>query len=392
MAEATTDERPAIINLTIQQWLKQNLFSSWFNSLLTVACVWFIYTVLSQGISWAVAKAEWAVVQANLRLFLVGRYPIEQFWRLWLVLLLTNTLAGLSWGILGRFARNVALVIGTGVIALVILLPGDLSSKFWLLGAGALIFGGFFLGQKLKFISGWLALIWLLALPVMLWLISGGGGLTTVDSNAWNGLLLTILIAVLGIVLSFPLGVLLALGRQSTLPVIHWFSVIYIEVMRGLPVIGILFMAQVMLPLFFPSEVRVERVVRAIAGFVLFSSAYLAENVRGGLQSIPRGQTEAAKALGLNSLLITLLIVLPQALKAVIPTIVGQFIGLFKDTSLVVIVGLVDLMGISRSILAQPDFLGHYTEVYLFLALIYWIFCYSMSLGSRRLEKTLDTN
>ena len=189
------------------------------------------------------------------------------------------------------------------------------------------------------------------------------------------------------IVLSFPFGVLLALGRQSQLPAIRWLSIAYIELIRGLPLIGILFMAQVMLPLVLPADVRPERVVRAIAGFTLFSAAYLAENVRGGLQSVPRGQTEAAKALGLSTPLVLALITLPQALKAVIPSIVGQFISLFKDTSLLTIVGLVDLLGISQSILANPKFLGRYAEVYLFIALIYWVCCYSMFLASKRLEK-----
>ncbi|MGL5807080.1 MAG: amino acid ABC transporter permease, partial [Xenococcaceae cyanobacterium] len=192
------------------------------------------------------------------------------------------------------------------------------------------------------------------------------------------------------ILLCFPFGVLLALGRQSKLPVISWLSTAYIEILRGLPLIGILFMAQVMLPLILPPNVRPDRVVRAIAGYTLFTAAYVAENVRGGLQSIPRGQTEAAKALGLNTPLTLLLVVLPQAIRAVIPSTVGQFISLFKDTSLLALVGLTDLLGISQSILANPKYLGKYTEVYLFIAVIYWLGCYSMSLASKRLEKQLN--
>jgi general L-amino acid transport system permease protein len=186
--------------------------------------------------------------------------------------------------------------------------------------------------------------------------------------------------------LSFPLGILLALGRQSRLPVIRWLSIGYIEIIRGLPLIGILFMAQVMLPLILPAEWRPDRVVRAIAGLTIFSAAYLAENVRGGLQSIPKSQVEAAKALGLNTPLVITLIILPQAIRAVIPTIVGQFISLFKDTSLLAIVGLIDLLGISQSILANPKFIGDYAEVYLFIGLIYWICCYAMFLASKKLE------
>jgi general L-amino acid transport system permease protein len=192
--------------------------------------------------------------------------------------------------------------------------------------------------------------------------------------------------AFVSIVLSFPLGVLLALGRNSELPVIRWFSILYIELVRGLPLIGVLFIAQVMLPLFLPDNWRLDRLVRGVAGLVLFSAAYMAENVRGGLQSVPRGQFEAAKALGLNTFLLLILVILPQALRAVIPTIVGQFIGLFKDTSLLSLVGLVELTGIARSILAQPQFLGRYMEVYIFIGVIYWVFCYSMSLVARQLE------
>jgi general L-amino acid transport system permease protein len=198
-------------------------------------------------------------------------------------------------------------------------------------------------------------------------------------------------VAISGIVFSFPLGVLLALGRQSTLPLIKWFCVFYIEVVRGLPLIGILFMAQVMLPLFLPAGLEIDRVLRAIAAFVFFSAAYLAENVRGGLQSIPKGQAEAARALGLSIPLTIILITLPQALKASIPAIVGQFIGLFKDTSLVAIVGLVDLMGVSRTVLSQPEFIGRYAEVYLFVALIYWMFCFSLSQASQKLEKKFNS-
>jgi len=251
---------------------------------------------------------------------------------------------------------------------------------------------GFIAGQKLKRFthsSQLLAIAWVASLPVSLWLIGGNLGLTAVDVNLWNGLVLTLLMAVSGIVFSFPLGVLLALGRQSTLPVIKLFCVIYIELVRGLPLIGILFMAQVMLPLFLPAGLELDRVLRAIVAFIFFSAAYLAENVRGGLQSIPKGQAEAARALGLGIPLTIILIVLPQALKASIPAIVGQFIGLFKDTSLVAIVGLVDLMGVARTVLSQPEFIGRYAEVYLFIAFIYWLFCFSLSQASQKLERSL---
>ncbi|MCY7322520.1 MAG: amino acid ABC transporter permease [Phormidesmis sp. CAN_BIN36] len=318
-------------------WLQKNLFNTWYNSLLSIFClallIWTVYGV----INWAFTKAQWEVVTSNLPLFFVGRYPADQVWRLWLVL-----------------------IIAGGTIANGILNP-----------------------KQRQF----LAILIPVAFLLVLWLIGGGLILTPVGTNLWNGLLLTLLAASISIALAFPLGILLALGRQSVLPVLRGFCTIYIELIRWLPLIGILFMAQVMLPLVLPGQVQLDRVVRAIAGLVLFNAAYLAENVRGGLQSIPRGQIEAAKALGLNTPLSLLLIVLPQALRTVIPAIVGQFISLFKDTSLLSLFALVELTGITRSILAQPQFLGRYAEVYLFIGLIYWVFCYTMSQVSRKLEQ-----
>lgn len=199
------------------------------------------------------------------------------------------------------------------------------------------------------------------------------------------------MLAISGIALCFPIGVVLALGRRSDLPVVKGLSIAYIELIRGVPLIAILFMGQVMIPLFLPEGVRPNSIVRAIVGLTIFSAAYLAENVRAGLQAVPRGQSEAAASLGLNKPLTLGLIVLPQALKTAIPAIVGQFISLFQDTTLLGIVGLVELLGISNSILANPTYLGRYSEVYLFIALIYWFFCYAMSLGSRRVEKALHT-
>jgi general L-amino acid transport system permease protein len=228
--------------------------------------------------------------------------------------------------------------------------------------------------------------------PLVLLIIRGvtrAGWLPVVPSSLWGGLLLTFLLTVVGILVSFPLGVLLALGRRSTLPAVRWVCVAYIEVIRGVPLVTILFMAQTMVPLFLPGGVTIDRVVRAMVGITLFSAAYLAENVRGGLQAIPSGQYEAAYALGLGGFQTTALIILPQALRTVIPVLVGQFISLFKDTSLVATVGLLDLLGISRSILAQPAYIGFQREVLVFITLIYWVFSYLMSYVSQRLEAAL---
>jgi len=197
-------------------------------------------------------------------------------------------------------------------------------------------------------------------------------------------------LAVGGIVLSFPIGILLALGRRSSLPVVKLFSIIFIETVRGVPLVTILFMFSIILALFLPAESRIDRVLRALMGMVFFSAAYTAENVRGGLQAIPEGQIEAAKAVGLNNFQITMFIVLPQALRLVIPATVGQFIALFKDTTLVVIVGINDLLGIGNAVLnLNPEFVRLQMEVYLFIAIIFWVFCYFMSYASLQLEKAL---
>lgn len=333
-------------------WLRKNLFNNWYNTVLSILCLIFLFWIIKGIVVWVFTQAQWQVIQANLHLFLVGRFPKTLYWRLWIVLGIITTLSVITWSLFTK-KQNV------------------IKNRFS------------------QFITPWLAPTWLLSFAINIWLIGGGFVLKSVSTNLWNGLLLTLLMAIVSIVLSFPIGVLLALGRTSNLLIIRWFSTLYIEIVRGLPLIGILFIAQVMLPLFLPNDLRLDRLIRGIAGLVLFSAAYMAENVRGGLQSIPRGQFEAGKALGLNSVLVLIFIILPQALRAVIPAIVGQFIGLFKDTSLLSLVGLVELTGIARSILAQPRFLGRYAEVYIFIGAIYWVFCYSMSLASRRLEKQL---
>ncbi|MBD2495292.1 amino acid ABC transporter permease [Nostoc sp. FACHB-280] len=375
-------------------WLRKNLFNTWYNGLLTVVCLVFIFWSLSSVVTWATTQAQWTVIQVNLRLFLVGRFPQTLYWRAWIVLAIASALFSITSGIV--FNKQQITKLGFTIFAfiysvLLIFLPLDFTARIWLLFIAALTLTSFWLGKTFyKTITPCLSPLWVLSFPVIIWLIGGGLGLQTVPTNLWNGLLLTVLMAVVSIILSFPLGVLLALGRTSNLPILRWFSILYIEIVRGLPLIGILFLAQVMLPLFLPPDWRLDRVIRGIAGLVLFSGAYMAENVRGGLQAIPRGQIEAAKALGLKTPLVILLIVLPQALRAVIPAIVGQFIGLFKDTSLLSLVALVELTGISRSILAQPQFIGRYAEVYLFVGLIYWLFCYSMSLVSQRLERQFN--
>jgi general L-amino acid transport system permease protein len=278
---------------------------------------------------------------------------------------------------------------------LISFLPAASSALRWqLFGFAALALVGYLAGRST---GGRLArpviFLWVLFFPLVILLIRGwaapGELMPIVPTNLWGGLLLTFLLTIVGISFSFPLGVLLALGRRSSLPVVRWASITYIEVVRGVPLVTILFMASTMVPLFFPQGSRPDPVLRAMIGITLFSAAYLAEIVRAGLQAIPHGQYEAAQALGLNGFQTTTLIILPQGLRLVIPVLVGLFIALFKDTSLVVIIGILELLGIARSILAQPQFIGYQQEVYLFVALIYWIFSYGMSYISQRMEVAL---
>jgi general L-amino acid transport system permease protein len=384
---------PPFERYTLLGWLRRNLFSTWYNALLTAICAALIFLAGRSALEWALGQARWEVITANLRLFLVGQYPAVATWRVWACVGLLAALIGLSWGAWGHARRIGALSTAVLPFVLAMLAEGETRGALLAVGVAGLLGLGLGLWRGAR-LGRWIILGWILFFPLVIVLVSGFGGadgaLPLVPTNLWGGLLLTLLLSVVGIVFSFPLGVLLALGRQSGLPAVRALSVTYIEVVRGVPLVTVLFMAQLMLPLFLPN-VTIDRVVRAMAGIVLFSAAYLAENVRGGLQAIPRGQYEAARALGLNTWKTMLLIILPQALKIVIPVLVGQFIALFKDTSLVVIVGLLELMGIAKAVLAQPDFLGLQAEVYLFVALIYAVFCYVMSDLSQRLEKRLNT-
>lgn len=385
---------PPTLRLGPLRWLKENLFSTWYNALLTLLTLAFLYLVLRPTAEWALFQANWAVIPANLRLFTIGIYPPEAVWRIWTCVYLVVVLLGLSAGLWGGLMREAAMAVGSAGI-LLLLLPFSSGEKLWIAGVAGGLFGGLGLGWLVHGRRFWrrIALgLWLLAPAIVMLLVGGLEGstaLSLVATNRWGGLMLTLILAIVGIMASFPLGVLLALGRQSALPAIRWFSILYIEVVRGVPLIAVIFMASIMLPLFLPGNVRVDQALRAMTAFTLFTAAYIAENVRGGLQGIPRGQIEAARALGLSGLLTTFFIVLPQALRAVIPANVGQFISLFKDTSLVFVASLLDLFGIGHSILGNPAWRGLDREVLLFVAFVYWIFAYSMSHMSRRLEKVL---
>ncbi len=384
---------PPTERYTALGWLRKNLFSTWYDALLTFIVAYLLFAGGRAILTWIFTQARWEVITTNLRLFMVGQYPAGQIWRVWLCVGALAFIIGVTWGI-WLYGRRLTGLLLAAVPFLLMLLPASLVNRTALAAVGAAGLVGFAVGRFNPAVTRRaVPLLWMGYFPLVILLISGFGDENSVlppaPSNLWGGLLLTFLLTVVGIVLSFPMGVLLALGRRSQLPIISSLSIAFIELIRGVPFVSIIFMSQLMLPLFLPENVTIDRVIRAMAGVVIFSAAYLAENVRGGLQAIPKGQVEAAQALGLSGFKTMLLIVLPQALRAIIPMLVGQFIALFKDTSLVVIVGLLELLGIARAVLAQPDFLGLQAEVYLFISIIYGIFCYLMSAVSLRLETAL---
>ncbi|MGZ9234331.1 MAG: amino acid ABC transporter permease [Anaerolineales bacterium] len=387
----TVEMRPPRLVVGPLAWLRKNLFSTWYNTALTLLAAWLLYLFFKPAIEWATTEARWGVIEANLTLFMIGQYPRDQIGRVWLTIFILAGLIGLSWGVWKNAARGFALIaLGAGAAFILIALyfGWDVWNE-WLISVSILLVFSF-IGRYLPRGALIAGIAWLLYFPLVFFLIAGTPYIATlppVQSNLWGGLLLTLLLTIVGNLGALPLGILLALGRRSKLPVIRYFSIGYIELIRGVPLITILFMAAVLLPYFLPIDVRPDQVVRAMIGFIMFEAAYQAENVRGGLQAIDRGQYEAAHALGLNGVQTTGLIILPQALRAVIPALFNSFISLFKDTSLVAIIGLFDIVRVARSILAQPEWLGTHREVFLFAFVIYWAFNLAFTYGSRRMEE-----
>jgi general L-amino acid transport system permease protein len=394
-------DRPAFV---LWDWLRQNLFNSWYNSIISVLILVGVFQFVSSFVGWTLTTPGWPAAIANLKVLATWTYPTDQIWRPAMAVWLVGLLLGLSGGVWRGIPQVLALGFAAAMLALGLAAfalppaaePLPVSGPVFLLVAGAATAGGFAIGLRAGERLRWpLVVGWVLIYPLAVLIIGGfGGPLPVVPTNLWGGLMLTMLLSISGIVLSFPLGVLLALGRRSDLPVIKWFCIAYIELIRGVPLVTVLYMGSLMLPLFLPGSIRIDGVIRAMVAVTLFSAAYLAENVRGGLQSLPKGQTEAARALGLNTVQTTLLITLPQALRAVIPVLVGQSIGLFKDTSLVVIVGLTDLLGAAQNVVGQPQWLGTpggvWRETFLVIALVYWVFSYTMSRTSKRIEENLS--
>jgi len=355
-------ERPPANMVGPWAWAKANLFSSWFSSAVTLLLGYLILRAAWGFIDWALIHAVWTVPQTasgpdtascremkgigacwavlgeKYRFILFGRYPFEEQWR-------------------------PAVCVGLFVLLYVV----SAIRRFW---------------------RSWLILVWiaiLTAIGILMW--GGVGGVPFVPQDEWGGLPITLILATFGLAFAFPLAILVALGRRSTkLPAVKMLCVLYVELIRGVPLISLLFMASVMFPLFMPPGVNFDKLLRAQIAIILFAAAYLAEVVRAGLQALPRGQAEAADALGMSYWRKTGLIILPQALRLVIPPLVNTFIGFFKDTSLVLIIGIFDLLSTGKIAVAEPAWQGFSTEVYIFLAVIYFAFCFAMSRYSQSLE------
>lgn len=338
----------------IVHWIRENLFPSVLSSILTIISFYILYITIPPLLDWMIFDATWSGTKEEItkdgarwififekfNQFIYGFYPEELYWR-----------------------PNLALAI---FVAYVIAFKR--------------------VNVKLK------AFI-IISFPIITYtLVSGGFGLEVVETEKWGGLLLTIIVASVGIIASFPIGILFALGRQSNMPIIKTISVLYIEFIRGVPLITLLFMSSVILPLFFPEGMDFDKLLRALIGITLFQAAYIAEVIRGGLQAIPKGQYEAADAMGLSYWQAMGLIILPQALKISIPNLVGSFISLFKDTTLILIIGLFDILAMVTLTNSDTNWLGFETEGYVFVTMIYWIICFSMSRYAKSIEDKFNTD
>ncbi|SLN49909.1 amino acid ABC transporter permease [Oceanibacterium hippocampi] len=356
--EAHPDLPPPATEVGVIGWLRHNLFSTPLNTILTLLSLYAVYLIVPPVINWAFLDANiagdskdacvdggacWTFVKVRFSQFMYGFYPESERWRVDLV--------------------AIAIIVAS--------LPLFISALP---------------GRKVA------ALFMIFVLPVLCYvLFYGAFGLETVDTDQWGGLMLTLILASVSIVVALPLGIVLALGRRSEMPIVRMLCVGFIELIRGVPLISVLFMSSVVLPLFLPEGTNFDKLVRALVGLSLFAAAYMAEVVRGGLQAIAKGQYEAASALGLSYWKSMAFIILPQALKIVIPGIVNTFIGLFKDTTLVGIIGLLDLLSIIQSAAKHSKWIGMETEGFVFAAVLYWFFCFGMSRYSIHIEHKLDT-
>ncbi|MBK0329027.1 amino acid ABC transporter permease [Rhodobacteraceae bacterium F11138] len=348
-----TEPRPAPVHQTKAiAWLRSNLFGSWFDTLVTLALTGLLLSFVPDLIRWLFVTATfqgddtvcrenggacWPFIIEKFQVLMIGVYPQDLAWR---PAICAIALVVLAWLTYWDRIRGVALIVAWAVLPIFALI-----------------------------------------------MIGGAFGMQEVDQSVWGGLMLSIMLALVGVIVSIPLGILLALGRHYGSPAIKVLCVTFIELLRGVPLITILFMASVMMPLFLPPELVINNLLRIQIGLIMFSSAYMAEVVRGGLQAIPKGQSEASLSLGVSPVYTVAFIIVPQALRHVLPPLIGRCIALFKDTSLVIIVGLLDFLGMIKSAALDTDWLGFQAEAYVFAALVYWLICYSLSLYGRQLEK-----
>ena len=341
----TSKEMISISKLRFLKSVKRNFFSSYSDGLITILISLTLLIVLIKTLSWILFSAKWTVVTANIAVYVFGFYPKEELWRpiLWLI----------------------------SLFILIIISILNIRSKK--------------INKIIKY-------LWFAQIPLSLFLLAGGLFLSPVYTRSWGGIVLTLILTFISAIISLPFGILLALGRQSKTNFIRKISGTYVDLMRSFPLITVLFFGQLLIPLFLPMEFEINRVIRAIMAFSLFTASYIAEDIRGGLQSISNSQIEAAMVLGFSQTQTIKLIVLPQALRTALPAMTNQFIGLMQNTSLMAILGLVELMGVGRSILANPNFIGRYLEVYIWLAFVYWLLCTILALISRSLESKLNLN
>jgi general L-amino acid transport system permease protein len=348
--------RPPVTSIGVIGWIKNNLFNGVLNSILTIVTFFLLWKIVPPLFRWAfidsawhttgeacrkAAGACWSIISMNYRFIFFGFYPYDQQWRPFLAMLI--------------------------------------------------LFGLLFYSRDRNHWKKPLAYAWIIGLFTMGLLMKGGiFGLSSVESTQWGGLPLTLLLAVFGLTAAYPLGVILALGRRSKMRGVKVLCVLYIELIRGVPLISLLFMSSIIFPLFLPEGITINKILRAQAAIILFTAAYIAEVVRGGLQAMSRGQYEAAESIGLNYYLTMRLVILPQALKIVIPPTVSILISAFKDTSLVVIIALFDLLKTTQSVLSNPEWMGFSREAYVVIAILYFLGCFSMSNYSRKLERELS--
>lgn len=374
-------------------WIRKNLFGSILSSILTLVSLWVIVKVV-MGALLPLLSLDWSVIRDNLKLILTGSYPADQLWRVWLCVCYISLFGGASFGGTGQKPpRLLALVLG--VEALLLLLPFGTGTRLFL-GANLLLPVAGFLGIRLfpkELRSRVTVIAWLVFLPFAFFMVFGltgpGAFMPVVTTNYWGGLLLSMLIALTSIALSFPIGLLLALGRRSKFKFIKIVCTILIEVVRGVPLITILFIAYLIVPLALPRSLNPSVFIRAMIGIIMFHSAYMAEDFRGGLQGIPRTQYEAAASLNLGMFKTMTLIILPQVFKRMIPVLVSRLTGIIKDTSLISIIGLLDMIGISSAIVSNPQYMTSSPQVLFFMAAIYFVICYAISHASSRIEKNL---